>query len=88
MAVTVVAIKKKAKRRVIVLHRRRRSRFTPAQQDYQTWSHDFDTCLHGILESPTQADYTPQQLAQRCADIADAIRKVQEPRRPKGWTRW
>lgn len=80
--------KKKVVRRVVLVRHHRRSRFTPEQQDYQTWLHDFDTALHGILESPTQAEYTPAQLAQRCADIADAIRAVQEPRRPQGWTRW
>lgn len=60
----------------------------PEYRDYDTWSHDFDTALHGILRNPAHSKDTPDEIAERAASIADAIRKVQAPRRPKGYDRW
>ena len=57
-------------------------------RDYDTWSRDFDTALHGILRNPAHSKDTPDEIAERAASIADAIRKVQAPRRPKGYDRW
>jgi hypothetical protein len=84
-----MAKKAAKKRRVRVIRVRRRHRLlSPKHRDYQVWAHDFDAALHGLLRNPGILTIPPMEVALRCSEIADAIRSVQAPRRPKGYDSW
>jgi hypothetical protein len=68
--------------------RHTRMRWTPEIENYRTWSHDFDTVIHGLARNPGAISLSPTEFVQRCADIADAMRTLQDGRRPKDYDRW
>lgn len=79
-----MAAKKKAKK---VRPRRKYRRFrrfhTPGEHRWRLWTHDLDTLLHELVKNPRLHNADPGKLVARAAAFADALRAMQDTRRPK-----
>jgi hypothetical protein len=97
MATTRKKTKTKPKRHKVKLRYRGRGRrrlFHRSLKDYAwwKWNHDFDTILHELVKNPaivardeTATTIMPAKLLVQYAEqFADALREMQERRRPKG----
>lgn len=81
-----MATKKKATK----AKRRRRTRYrrflqrSPAQRAWLVWNHDLDTFLHELIKNPAMASIDPKEIVARAEAFADAVRELQDRRRPAG----
>ena len=83
-----MAAAKKVARKKSRKRGRLRRFLSPEIRDYDMWSHDFDTIIHGLALNPSSLALTPSEFVLRAVDIANEMRAAQEPRRPKGYDRW
>jgi hypothetical protein len=73
-----------SKRRKPRIHRL--GRYVPArtldEYNWRIWNHDLDAILHEMVKNPAVFDVDPVALVERAAAFADALRALQEKRRP------
>lgn len=55
-----------------------------AVRQWRQWNHDLDTLLHELVKNPALADADPAMLVARAEAFADALRAMQDRRRPPG----
>jgi hypothetical protein len=83
----MAAAKKKSKKRRYHVRRYRLPK-TPEGHRYLTWTHDFDTVVHGMVRNPEAIKMTPAAFVAKAAGIAEEMRKLQDDRRPKDVDPW
>jgi hypothetical protein len=64
--------------------RRRALMNDPVVRRWNLWNHDLDTMLHELVKNPALATVDPRAIVARAADFADALREMQDQRRPPG----
>lgn len=62
--------------------KRRRMQFDPKVRRWHLWNHDLDTLLHELVKNPELANVDPKVIVERAAAFADALRELQDRRRP------